>query len=131
MGTMARFLGKKILDKVLRGVDFSVSTVYVSLHTADPGVTGANEISGGSYARQQVNHAGWNAAADATEGSECTSVSSLTYTNLNACTITHVGLWDALSGGNFLMGGATIQDSVVGGGGNFILTAGFLSGKMI
>jgi hypothetical protein len=128
---LARFLGKKILDKVLRGVDFTVSTVYVSLHNGDPGATGANEITGGSYARQQVNHAGWNAAADAIEGSECTTISDLTFTNLTANTITHVGFWDAVSGGNFLMGGETIQDSVIGGGGNFILTAGFLSGKMI
>jgi hypothetical protein len=28
------------------------TTAYVSLHIADPGTTGANEVSGGAYARQ-------------------------------------------------------------------------------
>ena len=28
------------------------AVAYVSLHTADPGVAGANEVAGGAYARQ-------------------------------------------------------------------------------
>lgn len=130
-GRMSEYLEKKVLDKILRGVDFTITTVYVSLHNGDPGADGSNELTGGSYARQQVNHAGWNAAAVATEGSECTTISDLTFSNLLANTITHVGIWDALSGGNFLQGGETIQDTVIGGGGSFVLTAGFLSARVI
>ena len=39
---------------------FSLTNVYVSLHTASPADNGANEVSGGSYARLQPD---WTAAA--------------------------------------------------------------------
>jgi hypothetical protein len=45
---------------------------YLSLHTADPGTTGANEVSGGSYARQAIT---WNAAS----GGEQTSSDGQTF----------------------------------------------------
>ncbi len=131
MARMSVYLEKKILDKILRGTDFTISTVYVSLHTGDPDATGANEVAGGSYARQQANHSGWNAAAMATLGSQSTNVNDLTYTAMPACTITHVGIWDAVSGGNFLMGGPTIVDSDVSASESFVLSAGFLAAKVI
>ena len=36
------------------------STVYVSLHSSDPGDDGSNELSGGGYARVAVATGGWS-----------------------------------------------------------------------
>lgn len=33
-------------------LDTMLGTAFLSLHTGDPGATGANEVTGGSYARQ-------------------------------------------------------------------------------
>lgn len=81
----------------------SLATAYaalgdrVSLHTASPGATGANEATGGSpaYARKQTT---WGAASGSTvAGSEVTF-------DVPAGTYTHWGLWS--SGGTFIDGGA-------------------------
>lgn len=37
-----------MIDALLQGAQ-----IYISLHTADPGTTGSNELSGGSYSRSR------------------------------------------------------------------------------
>lgn len=71
--------------------------VYMSLHTAAPGTTGASEASGGSYARQPVT---WNPAASGTA-----TANQVTF-DVPAGTYTHGGYWDAATGGAFLGGNA-------------------------
>lgn len=66
--------------------------LYVSLHTADPSTTGANEASGGSYARQALSFAA------ATGG---TAVATQVTFDVPAGTYTHFGVWTAVSGGTF------------------------------
>ncbi|MDW8068561.1 MAG: hypothetical protein RML46_06590 [Anaerolineae bacterium] len=83
----------------LRGNPFSVSAVYMSLHSDDPGEDGANEISGDGYARVQVI---FNAPS---EGSMAMA-SPVEFPNMPNVTVTHVGLWDSATGGNFLLRGA-------------------------
>lgn len=78
-----------------RNTSGSITTTYGSLHTADPGDTGASEVTGGSpaYARKAIT---WNApASGAMDGDAVTF-------DLPATTITHAGLWDASTAGNFL-----------------------------
>lgn len=65
---------------------FGVGTITMSLHTADPGTTGANEVTGGSYARQTVSY------GSAASG-QIANISTATFTNLPAGTVTHVGFW--------------------------------------
>lgn len=68
--------------------------LYVSLHDADPGTTGTDELAGGSYARVAVT---WNAASGGALDS-----SNQPLINVPAgATVAYVGLWDAASGGNF------------------------------
>jgi hypothetical protein len=72
---------------------------FVSLHTANPGNTGASEVAGGSYARQ--------AATFANTGNNPTVASNtgiIQYPTATAPwgTVTHFGLWSAASGGSFL-----------------------------
>jgi len=86
----------KLLD-TLRNVSFAVTTTYLSLHSASPGDTGANEISGGSpaYARKSTV---WNAATGGSMDNSDTPVIDVPAST----TVTHLGVWDAVTAGNFL-----------------------------
>lgn len=117
--SISNYLELKILDKVFRNTDFTVSSRYVSLHTADLGETGASEVSGGSYARQ-------SASFDVASGGATANSGALTWTAMPAATITHVGIWDALTSGNFLWGGALTASKVVGSGDTFQINTGDL-----
>lgn len=72
---------------------------FVSLHTADPGNTGANEVSGGSYARQAMTFS--NVGSNPTVASN-TGVVQYPTATAPWGTITHFGIWSASSGGTFL-----------------------------
>ena len=73
---------------------------FVSLHTASPSTTGANEnASSGGYARQSCS---WNAASSGTK----TNSSSLTFTTANTTAVTHFGTFSASSSGTYGIGGA-------------------------
>lgn len=75
----------------------AVTVTQMSLHSADPGVTGANEISGGSpaYARKAVTLA---AAANGAR-----SVASMPVFDVpGGVTVSHWALWN---GSTFLWGG--------------------------
>lgn len=72
---------------------------FVSLHTADPGNTGANEVAGGSYARQAATFT--NAGNNPTVASNSGVIQYPTATAPWG-TVTHFGLWSASSGGSFL-----------------------------
>jgi hypothetical protein len=99
--TVSDYLANAILDKILRGVDFVTANVYVSLHRADPGLTGTAECIGGSYSRQQVSTAGWAAA-----GSRLSSnLNAVQWLAMPSAALSYVGLWDSPSNGNFLIGG--------------------------
>lgn len=94
------YLRNKELD-TLDNVSFAVATAYASLHTGNPGITGANEATGGSYARQLVS---LGAAASGASSNDV----ALNFTGMPAVGapgLTHVGLWDAVSAGNFLWAG--------------------------
>lgn len=72
---------------------------FVSLHTANPGNTGASEVAGGAYARQAATFA--NAGNNPTVASN-TGVVQYPTATAPWGTITHFGLWSAASGGSFL-----------------------------
>jgi len=95
------------------GAGVSQVTPYVSLHTADPGLTGASEVGGGSYARQSV-------AFSAASGGSTSNTAAVRFEDMPGVTVTHVGIWDAVSGGNFLYGDALTNGAqVVNTGGAF------------
>lgn len=102
------FLEDLIRMHLMRTGTWSKTTTrYVSLHTADPLDVGSGEVSGGSYARVQRDAADANwTAGTATDGTT-DNVATITFPSptANWGLITHVGLWDAVSGGNFIGGG--------------------------
>lgn len=95
------FLEAALLDHVFKNTAIftTLATVYVSLHTADPTDSGSNEVTGGSYARKSVAAAGWTRTA-----SQIANNAAITFVEATAGwgTITHFGIWSAVSGGNFL-----------------------------
>jgi len=78
-----------------------VAQIYVSLHTADPGETGANEFSDSGYARKAIN---FNAAT--TSGAINNGQVDFNSIVDGPVTAAHFGLWTAASGGTFIFGGA-------------------------
>jgi hypothetical protein len=90
------------------------TTCYVSLHTADPGDTGASEVAGGAYARQ-------GPVAFANAGNNPTVASNSAIVTFPVAiaawgTVTHFGLWDALAAGNFRGSGALTTSKLVNSG---------------
>lgn len=86
------------------------STLFLSLHTGDPGDNGANEYttySGGL--RASISFTGAASAAS-------TSTAQIDFTSMGATTITHVGVWSANTGGTFKGGGALVSAKTTASG---------------
>ena len=100
------------------------TSAFVSLHTGDPGDTGANEVVGGAYARQGpivFTNAGNNPTV-------ASNSALLTFPQATAAwgTIGYFGLWTALSGGTFRGSSALTAPGPVNNGD----TARFLVGSL-
>ena len=87
---------------------------YVSLHTADPGTTGASEVSGGTYARVAVT---WNAPSSGS----VTNSGSLSINLPASTTAAYFGVWSASTSGSYYIGGA-LSPSVTTGGSAGVVT---------
>jgi hypothetical protein len=98
--SVSDFAENTALDDMFNaGAGFAIAgDPFVSLHTADPGETGANEAAGGSYARQQ---AAFGAAAAGT----LSNGANVDFANMPATTIVAVGIFDASTAGNCLWTG--------------------------
>jgi hypothetical protein len=101
---------------VLNGMldDIDVLATHASIHTADPGGTGAHEVSGGSYVRKALT---WPAASSGIK-----TAAAVTFQIPAGVTITHFGLWSAASGGSFLGGQALVASVVFVAGAPYSLT---------
>ncbi len=89
---------------------------WISLHTADPGTTGANEATGGSpaYARKQT---AWTGGA-----SDGTVTGSQVAIDVPAGTYTHFSVWTAASSGTFVGSGALSAAAALGAQGQVLVT---------
>lgn len=106
------YLDQKILEKAFLGQDFQVAEHWGSLHTSDPGKTGQSEASGAPYVRKAVTPI---TAVDNDGNAKRVRNVALLLIQVPAGTYTHIGIWDAVTGGNFLGGGplsspATVND---------------------
>ena len=94
-------LAKGVLEHVTGTASYATQQLFVSLHTASPGTTGANEVSNATYSRVTTG------AFGSVTTSICTNSSVLTFaTDGNGETVSHAGLWHGLSTGTFICGGA-------------------------
>jgi len=99
MAEMSNYLENALINATLRNTSYtSPTTVYVALHTADPqdDASGA-EVSGGSYARTSVT---FGAPSDGASSNSA----DVTFPTATASwgTVTHIGIWNAASGGQLL-----------------------------
>jgi hypothetical protein len=88
---------------------------WFSLHTGDPGTTGANEGAGTGYARGQTVWSAANAGAGTKAGSQATIGAA-------AQAYTHWGFWTAPTGGTFHIGGVLPAPESYGAPGQYLLT---------
>jgi len=87
---------------------------YVALYTAAPSDSGGGtEVSGNGYAREAVTF-----AAATTPGGTTSNTGAVTFTASggNWGSITHIGIHDAVSGGNLLWHGAMTASKTVNDG---------------
>ena len=99
-------------------VAYGNAATHASLHTANPGTTGASEVSGGSpaYARKALT---WAAG-----GSDGVITATVTFDVPSGVTVTHGGLWTALTGGTFL-DSVTLTSQAFGSQGTLTLNLTF------
>lgn len=103
--------GKNVMLDALGAV-----AVFASLHTADPGTTGASEVTGGSpaYARKAIT---WFASS----GGDLDNNANPTFDVPASTTVAYFGLWSAASGGTFYGGGALSASETYSAQGTYTL----------
>jgi len=105
MSGMSDYLEVALNNAVFNATSFSVTTVYVSLHVADPGdATGTSEIADSGYIRK----AGSFGVPGATDGTCANDVEVLFNALADVATLnlSYFGIWDASTVGNYLGSGA-------------------------
>jgi hypothetical protein len=118
------YLEQKLLNHVLRNTAFTQpSALYMALHTADPGDTGtANEVTGGSYARQTIAF-----GSVATINTPATNSGAVNFTSMPAVTVTHFSIQDASTSGNPLFIGPLTTPQTLTAGQTLTFAAGSVS----
>lgn len=97
---------------VLRGTTFTGVSVFVKLHTGDPGASGATAAAAGSTTRPAIS---WSAPA---AGSMSITGTNPSWTNGGTTeTLSHVSFWDAATVGNFV-GSAALSSTQSWANGN-------------
>ena len=99
---------------------FTGTATYVSLHTADPSTNGANEVTGGSYARKS---AAWGSPSNGS----VSNGSNVVFDVPAATTITHIGYWSASTSGTFYGSRALDTNQTFATAGTYTVSTGNLS----
>jgi hypothetical protein len=122
--SMSDYLENALLNAVLRNTPYtSPSQVYVALFTSDPTDAGTGtEVSGGGYARQPVTF-------NAPSNGQVTNAADILFPVATASwgTVTHVGIYDAATGGNLLFSGALTTSKTISANDQLKIAAGSLS----
>lgn len=124
---LSDYLENALLDhSVGDGAFTSPTGVYLALFTtATTDAGGGTEVSGGSYARQQITAANWAAASG---GSKTTTIDVNFPTASGSWgTITNIAIYDAVTTGNMLWHGTLSASKAIGSGDVFRMAAGQLT----
>ncbi len=119
--SFSNFLETEILDHVFGGAAYTAPTThYLALYTAAPGETGGGtEVSatGTAYARQSV--------AFTTTGNTTSNTAAVEYATATASygTVTHVGVFDAVTAGNLMAYAALTTSKLIDSGDVFRVPA--------
>lgn len=95
---------------------------YVALYTAAPSdAGGGTEVSGSGYTRQSVS---WDTATGTGGTTDNSGAVSFTASGGSFGTVTHIGIFDASTGGNLLWHGALSASKTVNDGDTLQFAAG-------
>lgn len=124
MAAISNYLEDALINATLRNTAYtSPATVYVALFTSDPTDAGSGtEVSGGSYARQSATFAAPSNGASSTNADV-----QFPQATGNWGTITHFGIYDALTTGNLLYHGALTTSKTIETGDVFKIASGNLT----
>lgn len=92
-------------DVGLDAIIVTGTVYYLGLNTADPGTTGASEVTGGSYVRQAITFSAASAGSKASGGTDASQ--SFTGMPAEAGGCPYFSIWTASTAGTFLEGGTT------------------------
>jgi hypothetical protein len=122
--SFSNYLETELLDHVFAGNAYTApSTLYLALHTANPDEDGSGtevSTSGTAYARQS--------ASFTVSGNTATTSAAIEYSTATASfgTVSHVGIWDASTGGNLIAYAALTSSKTIETGDVFRVPAGDL-----
>jgi len=124
MSAMTDYLELKVLDHVLGTTAYTMPTnTWLSLHTTTPTDSAAGtEVSTGAYARQNIDFAAASAGVAANSN-------ALTFTATGASwgSVTHWGIWDAVTTGNRLIWGAFTTARTINDGESLTVAIGAIT----
>ena len=113
MAGFSDYLENELLDHVFNGSAYTSPSKYVALFTAAPSdAGGGTEVSGNGYARKL--HSAWTAASSG----ETHNTGAINFAAASGSwgTVTHFGIFDALTNGNLLGWGALAVPKAVASG---------------
>lgn len=110
MAALSNYLENALINATLRNTAYSSpATVYAALFTSDPTDAGTGtEVSGGSYARKAITFGAPSNGASTNSGAV-----EFDQATGNWGTITHFGIYDALTSGNLLYHGALTTSKTI------------------
>lgn len=115
MAALSNYAEKLLLDFAMTSGSATRPTAwYVALYTAAPDDTGGGtEVSTGGYARQSVTFAAASSPGGTTSNN---NVVSFTASGAGYGTVSHIGIFDNVSGGNLLWHGSMTASKTVADG---------------
>jgi hypothetical protein len=124
MSAISNYLENALINVTLRATSYTApTTVYVALFTTDPTDAGSGtECSGTAYARQSATFAAPSNGASSTNADV-----QFPQAGNSWGTITHFGIYDALTTGNLLYHGALTTSKVIDTGDVFKIASGSLT----
>lgn len=105
-------------DALLGGL--TAAATHVALHTSDPSTNGANEVTGGTYARELSDWA-------APSGGTVVNDGAIVFDVPAATTIAFIGYWSAVSAGTFYGSRALDTSQTFATAGTYTIASGNLS----
>lgn len=135
MAGASTYTKNNILKALLQGVALPLPAgTWISLHTADPGATGTNEVSTSAwpaYVRRKAEAAGAMGTGWTTPSTGVsTNTNQLTFPSNDGAgtvTVTHFAIWDAATSGNCLDSAALTTPRTLSVGDIIVFDVGSLS----
>ena len=130
MANLSSYAERKILDHLFKNTSYTSPNAYIALFTSDPTDSASGtEVSGNGYARVQIDTV-MSTATTGSDNSSITNGSNITFAAASGGafgTITHIGIFDALTTGNLIAHGELAASKVISDGDTFQIQTGNLT----